>query len=440
MAKRIIITGATVFTGDDVVEGNLVLRDGLVEHLGGGGTAGGGPAETIEARGRLVTPGLTIGHTHIYSALARGIVLPGEPARNFVEILEKLWWLLDRHLTLEQVELSALLHGMDCLKSGVTTVFDHHASFGAIRGSLAVIAEALARVGLRGCLCYEVSDRAGEAAARQSIEENVDFIRGAGSGSSPLVRGMFGLHASFTLSRETLRACAAAASPDETGFHIHVAEDREDQAVTLARYGKRVIPRLLDEGILGRRTICSHCIWLEEDEIRLLAGSGSTVAYNPQSNMNNAVGALRLKGLTDRGVPVVLGTDGFTANILREALVGQILQNHVTGDPSAGWIDLPGMLLGSNNDLMRTFFGFDNGKLRPGERCDVVLWDYTPPTPLLAENVWGHGVFGLLDSRASAVILDGRLVLRDGRCTGIDEDEVASQCRAAAASLWKSMA
>ncbi len=439
MAGAIIIKNASLFTGGEVLEkGYVIVRSGVIERLGTGEVreeAG----DVIDAGGRLVTPGFTIGHTHIYSALARGIVLGSEPAKNFVEILERLWWLLDEKLTLEQVELSALLYGADCLRSGVTTVFDHHASYGAIRGSLSVIAEALLKTGLRACLCFEVSDRAGARASAEAVEENSDFIRRAAGGAMPLLRAMFGLHASFTLSDETLARCAAAADPDETGFHIHAAEDRADQEITLEKYGTRVVQRLHGAGILGKRSLCSHGIWLDDAERALLARAGTRVAYNPQSNLNNAVGALDLGAMRRGGVDVILGTDGFTANILREALVGQVLQNHLASDPGAGWGLVPDLVLGANNDLMKDFFGFDNRLMKPGGRCDVVLWNYNPPTPLTGDNFWGHAVFGLLDSRADSVIVDGRLVLRNGTCTGYDEAEVMAECRAAAAALWKAM-
>ena len=440
MAGDIIIKNATIFTGSDVIEGGtLVIRGGeIITCAAGARTEESEGDDVIDASGRLVTPGFTIGHTHIYSALARGIMLKGEPAHNFVQILEKLWWLLDSRLTLEQVELSSLLYGSSCLKSGVTTIFDHHASFGRIGGSLNVIAGALAKIGLRACLCFEVSDRGGEKKTREAIEENVDFIRRVGGGG-PMLNAMFGLHASFTLSDSTLKTCAASADPDKTGFHVHAAEDKADQDVTVKQYGKRVIERLGEAGILGEKTICSHCIWLEDEEIEILTGSGATVAYNPQSNMNNAVGALRVGRMLERGVKVVLGTDGFTANILREALVGQILQNHVEKEPAAGWDVLPRMVLKSNDLMVQTFFERSNAAIEEGRRCDVVLWNYDAPTPVLGENFWGHAVFGLLDCCADVVVVEGKVVLRGGACAGIDEGEMMKECRGAAGALWQDM-
>jgi putative selenium metabolism protein SsnA len=437
--STIVVKNATIFTGKDVIEGGDLAADGgRILEIGGGVAAPAG-AEVIDAGGRLVTPGFTIGHTHVYSALARGISLKGEPARNFIEILDKLWWLLDRKLTLEQVDLSAKLYGAACLKSGVTTIFDHHASFGAIRGSLDVLARALGQVGLRSCLCFEVSDRGGELRTRDAIDENIDFLERVKEEGGAMLRGMFGLHASFTLTRETLRRCAASADPDRVGFHVHAAEDREDQGITLREHGRRVVERLGDAGILGCRTICSHGIWLDQREIDLLAETGTTVAYNPQSNMNNAVGALRLKTMIGAGVKVVLGTDGFAANIFREALAGQILQNHIEGEPGAGWRYFPAMVLEGNNRLMEECFGTSNAAMEKGAACDVVLWNYDPPTPVTKDNFWGHAIFGLLDTTADFVVAGGKVVLKGGRCTGIDETGVNRECRLAARSLWKSM-
>ncbi|MFH1438255.1 MAG: putative aminohydrolase SsnA [Pseudomonadota bacterium] len=440
MPGDIIIRNATIFTGSDVIDGGtIVIRGGeIIECSADAAVEESAGDDVIDASGRLVTPGFTIGHTHVYSALARGIMLGGEPAHNFIEILEKLWWRLDSRLTPEQVELSSFLYGSSCLKSGVTTIFDHHASFGRISGSLDVLAGALAKIGLRACLCFAVSDRGGEKKTREAIEENVDFIRRT-AGGGPMLNAMFGLHASFTLSDSTLKTCAASADPDKTGFHIHAAEDKADQDATVNQYGKRVIERLGEAGILGEKTILAHCIWLEDREIDILTKSGSTVAYNPQSNMNNAVGALRAGRMLERGVKVVLGTDGFTGNIFREALVGQILQNHLEKDPAAGWNVLPRMVLAGNDLMVQTFFERSNAALVEGRRSDVVLWDYDPPTPVLGENFWGHAVFGLLDCRADVVVVEGKVVLRGGACGGIDEDDMMKECRGAARALWEDM-
>jgi len=435
--SSILIENAIVFTGREVFKGGIYIEEGVVKMMGSDidRTSITNAAEVINGNGRLVTGGLTIAHTHAYSSLARGIILKSEPAKNFVEVLEKLWWLLDRKLTLPEVELSGLLHGVECLKSGITTIFDHHASYGAIRGCLDKLGKSFEKIGIRASLCFEVSDRWGKACAEEAIQENVDFIE-KNKGKNSLIRGMFGLHASFTIGEETLKRCVQAVNSDTIGFHIHVAEDRFDQEETIRKYGKRVIRRLSDAGVLGKKTICSHGIYLEDSELELLASSHSYLVYNPQSNLNNGVGALNLKRAFFGDVKVVLGTDGFTSNIFREALIGQILQNYLHSSPSEGWNYFPKLLLINNNDLLFEHFGVDNREIKIGKACDIVLWNYNPPTPITEENFWGHAIFGLLDSKADFVIVGGNLVLRDGKSAGIDEESLYKECRISATNLW----
>ncbi len=463
---RTTIFNATVFTGDSVISPAVVVLEGAnvaaVDPAGAeqtdaapgsesSGTAAGsagaatGPAlvgETrIDAGGRLVTPGLVNAHTHIYSALARGITLKDAPPENFVEILERLWWRLDRALTLEDIDLSARLVASQCLRSGCTTLFDHHSSQGAVRGSLRTISRALADSGLRACLCFEVSDREGVGAARQGIEENLSFLDDAGS-MGGMRRALFGLHASFTLSDSTLEASVQAvrsllqASGEPTGFHIHVGEGPADRALTSSRTGQSPIERLHRVGALGPGTLCVHAVDVNDAELDLLSGSGAWVVHCPESNMNNGVGAASLDRLRKAGIPVALGTDGFTAEMPREMLVAHLLQNHREADPRAGYRHAD-LLFCGNALLASSTFHLDLGRLRPGAPADLVLWDYRPPTPVTVANLHGHVLFGLAGARAGEVWVNGKHVLRNGLAAGLDEAELAARCREAAERLWQ---
>jgi cytosine/adenosine deaminase-related metal-dependent hydrolase len=412
----LILTNGIVFDGEQTIApGEVVLQDDTVVAVR--------PAESkpsgyvIDAAGRLITPGLINAHTHAYSALARGMALKDPPPGDFTEILERIWWRLDRALTLGDIELSAQLHGLESLRAGVTALFDHHASQHAIQGSLEAVARGFSHLGLRACLCFEVSDRAGLPAAKAGIEENVAFL--------------------FTLSDETLRSSALACDADTVGFHIHVAEDRLDQDLTRERHGASVIERLARAGVLGRSTLCIHGVHLAESEIRILADTGAWLVHCPQSNMNNAVGAVTLAPLRSAGVNVALGSDGFTADMVREALVAHLLQNHLASSPGAGFAGVPELLLASNVHLANATFGAELGRLAPGAAADVVVWEYLPPTPLGAENIWGHLLFGLVNCRARDVIVAGKAVLRNGRSTTCDEEALAARCRTAATALWE---
>lgn len=459
---RTFIGNGIVFTGEDVLSPATIAIEGekIVEIVPGALPESELPKDRdrwINATGRLVTPGLVNAHTHIYSALARGIALKDPPPANFVETLERLWWRLDRALTLEEIGLSARLHGIECLKSGVTTIFDHHASQREIPGSLQAISTALDDVGLRACLCFEVSDRDGEAAARAGIEENRSFIaecgragsdHGAGSdvGSSAgassgaggsMRRAKFGLHASFTLSDETLRACASAKGAVETGFHIHVAEGLADQLVSRERFGRGVVDRLKEFGILGKGTIAVHGVHLDDREIETIAASGAWHAHCPESNMNNAVGTPVLSRFKRAGVRTALGTDGFTASMLREGLAAHLLQTHMAGDPRAGYETVPSLLFEANAALARETFGLGLGSLTAGAPADLVVWDYVPPTPITRANLWGHVMFGLVNARAVDVMIAGQHRLAGGAVVGEDEEAVLARCRETAARLWE---
>ncbi|MGE5264297.1 MAG: amidohydrolase family protein, partial [Acidobacteriota bacterium] len=273
-------------------------------------------AERLDAHGELVMPGAICAHTHFYGAFARGMSLPpGPPPKNFPEILRDLWWKIDRALTLEDCEHSALVCLVDAIRSGTTTLVDHHASPRAIDGSLDVIAGAVDRAGLRANLCYEVTDRNGAAGARAGIRENVRFIkkmrgRAARRETGDRVRAAFGVHASFTVSDKTLDQCRDAMDGLGTGYHIHVAEDLSDQDDALYRYNRRVAERLEEYGVLGAKTISAHCVHVDAGEIELLRRTKTNVAHNPRSNMNNAVGVADVPGMLRRGVNVGLGNDG----------------------------------------------------------------------------------------------------------------------------------
>ncbi|MDR2909291.1 MAG: putative aminohydrolase SsnA, partial [Oscillospiraceae bacterium] len=258
-------------------------------------------AEFINARGGLIMPGLINAHNHIYSAFSRGLSIKGPSPKSFLEILDGLWWTIDRHLTVEDSYWSAMATFLDCIKNGCTTVFDHHASYGGIKGSLFALARAAAELGIRACLCYEVSDRDGEAKMRDAVAENAEFIGYAKADKTDMIKAMTGLHASFTLSDKTLALCREN-TPEETGFHIHVAEGMADVHDSLKKYGKRVINRLYDHDILGRHTVTGHCIHVNGAEMDIIKETGTMVVHNPESNMGNAVGIPPCMEMMRRGI------------------------------------------------------------------------------------------------------------------------------------------
>src|SRR5947209_290732 len=287
-------------------------------------------AQYVDANSGLIMPGFLCTHTHFYGAFARGVTIPGEPPRNFSEILERLWWRLDKLLTLEDTRASAEIFMADAIRHGTTCVVDHHASPNAVDGSLDVIADVVERAGIRACLAYEVSDRDGPAVIEAGIRENERFISSLRTerrqqAEAGLIAASYGLHASFTLSPTTLERCAAGGADLGVGFHIHVAEDISDENDSLARYGLRVADRLEASHILGPRSIAAHCVHVNSGEIAHLATTHTNSVHNPRSNMNNAVGQAPVEEMLQAGVNVGLGNDGFSMNMMQEMKAAYLL-------------------------------------------------------------------------------------------------------------------
>jgi len=393
--------------------------------------------ERWDAQGMLLMPGQICAHTHFYGAFSRGMYIPGPPAKDFPEILEKLWWRLDKALDLEGVRRSAEVCLVDAIRNGTTTLIDHHASQRAIDGSLDVIAEAVETSGLRAVLCYEVTDRDGPEAAQAGIRENVRFMRrlraAEGSDIGERVAATFGLHASLTLSDETLQACAS----EGDAFHIHVAEHPADEYDSLAKSDKRAVERLHGFGITGPRSIMAHCIHIDAWEMALLRQSGTFVTHQPRSNMNNAVGAAEVTAMLRGGLPVCLGNDGFSNDMFAEMKVADMLQKVAHADPRyLGADKAVAMAVHNNRRLAAQFFDRPAGIVTPGAYADLILMDYYPTTPLTADNLPWHILFGMSGGHVHSTIVHGRVLMRDRELATMDEAEIAAQSRVAAAATW----
>lgn len=447
MQPSLLIDNAIVLTFGDpgrvIPDGAVLVRDGVVAAVGTRSEVrsrlwADETPQVLDARGAVVTPGLVNAHMHLYSTFACGYAAP--PSHNFKEILENLWWPLDRAMTLDDVRLSALVPAARCLLAGVTTIVDHHASYGATRGSLDVIARVVRGLGLRACLAYEVSDRWGEEAATEAIEENESFLVAVSARQDPDLAALFGLHASFTLSDRTLQRCADAARRSGLpGFHVHVAEDLADVEDARSRGASGVVERLYRNGILGPRTVAAHCIHVSGAEASTLADTRTLVVTNPQSNMNNAVGVADVEGLLQAGCVVGIGSDGMTANILEEVRAAIFTRRQESRDPTRMFAEAAQALVVTNPQIASHLFGRTIGVLREGAAGDAVVWDHHPPTPVHEGNVAGHVVFGLPAARPRHVVISGRVVVRDGTIPDLDMDAVAREARSLAASMWSRM-
>lgn len=395
-------------------------------------------AEFIDARGGVIMPAFLNVHEHIYSAFARGLSIKGYDPHGFLEILDGMWWTIDRNLTLEETRLSAMATYIDSIKNGVTTVFDHHASFGHIRDSLFKIEEAAKETGVRTCLCYEISDRDGMDKAREAVLENEAFIKHALSDGSDMIAGMMGMHAQFTISDETMEF-AASHKPSEAGYHIHVAEGIEDLHDCLKKHGKRIVDRLMDCGILGPKTLLAHCIYVNPHEMQLMKDTDTCVVHNPESNMGNACGCPPTMELVHRGIVTGLGTDGYTHDMTESYKVANVLHKHHLCDPNAAWSEVPKMLFEGNAEIAGRYFKKPLGVLKEGAAADVIITDYNPLTPMNADNVNSHILFGMTGRSVVTTICNGKVLMKNRELLGIDEEKVMAQAREQARKLERSI-
>jgi putative selenium metabolism protein SsnA len=425
-----LLTGGIVATLDPprVERASLRIEGGTIVERGPALAPAPGE-ETLDVADCLVLPGLVNAHTHLYAALARGMPGPAAAADSFVEILERVWWRLDRALDDEAVYLSALVGAVEAARSGTTVLFDHHSSPSFIVGSLAALRRAVEEVGLRGVLCYETTDRNGLPGRDAGLAENRALLA---AGRSALSLGMVGAHASLTLSDESLALLSEAVRASSAGLHIHVAEDRADVDDCLRRCGVGIVERLRRHGLLGARTLLVHGVHLTEAEARQAQDAGAWLIHCPRSNMNNAVG----HAPTTAFRRAALGTDGLDQDLLAEARAAFLkMRDAGRADARAAAFEM----LAGGHRLAADFFGLPLGKLEAGAPADLVLLDYRPPTPVPPDNLAGHLLFGLDRSHVRSTMVAGRFVLRDRRITAVDETAVLARARRAAEALWQRM-
>jgi len=440
-----LITNATLVTWEEpnriLANHALLIEGGVIREIGASAALEKKyPAEErLDARGQLAMPGNICAHTHFYGAFARGLAIPGDAPEDFKQILEKLWWPLDKSLDEEAVRYSALVCLVDAVRHGTTTLIDHHASPNFIDGSLDVIGEAVTRAGLRACLCYEVTDRDGAEKARAGIRENARFIQ---KNKSPLLAATFGLHAPLTLSNATLEECRAAA-PAGTGFHIHVSESTDDGYSlfdgTKSGGGGWPVDWLNSQEILGPRTIVAHGVHLDEYEMDQLAETQTWVTHQPRSNMNNAVGVAQVETMLEKGIKVCLGNDGFTNTMWDEWKAAYLLHKIHNEDPRRmNGMTVAQMAIYNNAALAQVFFpSAPIGQLIPGAAADIIFVDYHPFTALTDGNLPWHILFGFQADMVTTTIAAGKVLMKDRELLTLDEKEIAAKAREASAKTWK---
>ena len=417
--------------GAVVIDGEVIKAVGTLADM----KAAYPDAEFVDAQGGIIMPGLINAHTHIYSGLARGLAIEGNNPTNFFEVLDGTWWNIDRHLTIDGTKACAYATILDCIRDGVTTIFDHHASFCEIPGSLFAIKDVAKELGMRSCLCYEVSERDGAEKTAQSIQENVDFAKCAIKEDDDMIKAMFGGHALFTISDKTFEKMVEA-NNGMTGFHIHVSEGMNDVYDSLRNYGCKPINRLLYNGLLGDKTLLGHCIHVSPAEMDIVKETGTMVVNNPESNMGNAVGCAPVLQMMAKGITVGMGTDAYTHDMLESLKVFLIIQRHNAAMPNVAWGEDCTMLFENNRKIAAKYFKKPLGILKEGAAADVIVMDYKPFTPFSDENIDGHMIFGMMGKNCRTTIINGKVLYKDREFVGIDEDALNAWTYEQSKKLW----
>lgn len=396
MSDHYILSNAVLSDGVSFVlhDAAIEIKNGSIQTIGKNTELKKTDIKSIDLGGRLVLPGLLNPHHHLYSSLATGLA-PAGPTDTFNRILENLWWRLDRNLDEESIYYSAISGLMQCIRYGVTTVIDHHASMHSVKGSLDIIESAFRETGLKGLLCYEVSDREGEKALDAQIDENVNFWNK--HREDPKIRGLFGLHANFTLSEKSMRRIAEA-KPREMPVHIHCGESAGDLAFCRGQGYAGPVDRLHAFGLLSRSSLLAHCIHLSDRDYDILYEMQPVVVSNPESNANNNVGMMDLKKVRR----YVLGTDGMTGNMLGTFRSHFLLRNGNLQNPSD-------MLFAYPAEIMGNYFP-DWGKLEAGAAADFAVTNYRPLTPLNMNNLFFHLIFGVQGKEMFMTIAGGKIL------------------------------
>ncbi len=371
---------------------------------------------TIDCTGRYIMRSLGNAHQHAYSALCTGMPQPKIQPANFLETLQKIWWRVDSALDAEMIRASALVTAVQAAKNGCTFVIDHHSSPEYIKGSLDLIADAFDEVGVNHLLCYEITDRNGTKGASEGLAETRRYLSRR--------TGMVGLHASFTVGEQTLKEAIMLARQFNTGIHVHVAEDSADETHCRQTFGKTVAERFAEAGMFDLKgNIFAHGIHLNAIEKRLIAKSDTWMAINFDSNLNNGVGVFSGVGLGPR---VMLGTDGMHNDMMASSRTAWF--------SGKGYEAITPARVFQRLQMIHLYLAAN--RIDGNSDNNLMVFGYDSPTPLTQENFLGHWFYGLNSRYIEHVIANGRLIVREGQLTKVNEAEVMAKARIQALRLW----
>ena len=432
----ILLTNARIIDPFGEIEyienGYILIEDETIVKMGAGKAPKIMVNSVVDLTGNTVLPGMINAHTHLYSALAMGMPPPKHIPTNFVEKLQEIWWKLDLALDEESTRASFEVGLIDCLLSGVTTVFDHHSSPNFTNGSLKLLVDVAEKFGQNISIAFETTDRNGRVLFNSGLKENIDSFNRFKN--NPYIHQLIGLHASFTLSDKSLKTIYSEINDYKYGIHIHVAEDKADERDAISKGYESVIDRLNKFKLINEHSFIIHGIHSTEKDIELLKNANATLVHNPTSNANNRVGMLpndHISILKDG-----LGTDGMRANMLVEAQQGTLIRSsHLKGaEPAIDYLEL---LFKNNPAIATKAFGRKIGHLSTGNQADIAIFDYHPRTTITQNNFMGHILFGF--GNPTDVIAHGKFRLQDRKFIDISEANIKVNAQKQSLRLWNKM-
>ncbi|MBI9070690.1 MAG: amidohydrolase family protein [Melioribacteraceae bacterium] len=387
-------------------------------------------SDCYDVQGAVITVPNVNFHDHIYSRLAKGLPLNG-PMDNFQNILKNLWWKLDLALDKDMIVASAHMAAYESILNGVQYIFDHHASPGVTEGSLECIKSVLREYGLKGVLAFETSDRNGDKLKQDALLENNSFLVDYCDDD---FKGMYGLHASFTLNNDTLRHVEKYIKGSEIGIHIHLSEDESDNIISKDKYGARPLERLINYNLVNDRSILSHAVYLNKDDYELLDNYKCAIVFNPDSNMNNSVGFPCISEFSENQM-FLLGTDGMHANVAK-SMKQLFLMLRCNGKSFEESFRLINRVYFDQIEFIKKYYPHYSN-LKENDSADFIVWDYVPPTPLTEDNFMGHYLYGIIERSVKSSISGGEFLMNNFRTKVPDMELFSKQIYKAGNSLYE---
>lgn len=397
-------------------------------------------AQVLDAEGRIVMPGIVCSHSHLYGMLLRGASLKITPPSDFTQILQRVWWPVDEAMNFEDAYASALIASVEFAKSGVTTFADTYSGPNSISGVLDHIARAVNEVGIRGFIAFEATERHSKDEGAKGLEENVRFAKNIQTQPDGKTKPLFSIHASFTVSDDLIKQVKTQAAKYHAPITIHVSEGIGDVHHNLENYGKRTVERLRDVGLVGPSVVLVHCVNIDENEINIIARTGTGVAHNPMSNMLNAVGVAPVVRMLQEKINVGLGNDGYIFDMFENMRAAFLLHRVYHKNPNA---IAPYAILEMATTNGARLYGMEKeiGSIEQGKKADIVIIKPSVlPTPLNANSVVGHLINTVDGDDVETVLVDGKPIVKNKQLTTFDEAKAQSLSQAAASKLWARLA